>query len=128
MSKKDTKTNLRDMAKYIVSLDAKNFMRTFVTIPREYLPILKKITARMRVRGNWDRRAKAECKAFGVTPTRFFYHARNVNGKDVFVDSGNKAANNKWGLFPSKDSLNTAWGELKDKQKEDVAYVVSEKF
>ena len=109
------------MDKYRGKIKDDNWIRPYCTIPGEYQRFFTKMVVIIGVRGRWDRRAKAECKAFGVTPTRFYYHVRNVNNDDVFVDRPNKTANDGWGLFPSKASLNTAWGGLSDDHKKYIA-------
>lgn len=110
-----------DQDKYRVRLKDDNWIRPYCTIPGEYKRFFVKVTTIISVRGRWDRRAKLECKTFGVTPSRFYYHARNINNDDMFIDHPDKTANDGWGLFPSKDALNTAWEELDDYHKEYIA-------
>lgn len=108
------------MAKYGKSLKEKGFTKATVIVPSECKADVLRFAEDLRVVGTWDRRAKAECKAFG-SPTRFYYHARNASGSDLFLDTGDKSDNRGWGLFPSLDSVKTAWNGLTDDQKEAIA-------
>lgn len=98
-----------------------NWIRPYCTIPAEYHERFNNMTEDMCTQGRWDRRAKAECKAIGGMPTNVWYHARDYNGDDMFVDSSFPGANNGWGLFPSHDAIATAWAGLTDEQREAVA-------
>lgn len=110
------------MDKYRGKIKDDNWMRPYCTIPREYLERFQNMTEDMCTQGRWDRRAKAECKVVGGTPSRVWYHARNVTGKDLFLDSMLTGANGGWGLFPSEEAIVTAWNGLTDDQKEAVAH------
>lgn len=111
--------NRATIQRYDQRLADKKWCKMFIVVPVKDKESVKSFTNTLRVRDTWDIRAKAECKALG-RPTRFYYHARNFAGKDVFLDSGEKTANNGWGLFPSYAALDTAWGELTGQQKEAI--------
>ena len=110
------------MDKYRGKIKDDNWIRPYCTIPGEYLERFQNMTEDMATQGRWDRRARAECKAIGGTPSCVWYHARNVVGADLFLDSMLTGVNRGWGLFPSKEAIVAAWSELTDDQKEAVAH------
>ena len=112
--------NRATIQRYDQRLADKKWCKMFIVVPVKDKESVKSFTNTLRVRDTWNIRAKAECKALG-RPARFYYHARNFAGKDVFPDSDDENANNGWGLFPSYTSVITAWNGLSDKQKEAVA-------
>jgi len=108
-------------ARYLAKQKDDNWIRPYCTIPGEYLERFQNMVEDMATQGRWDRRAKAECKVIGGMPTNVWYHARNVVGKDLFLDSPVTGVNRGWGLFPSEEAIITAWNQLTDEQKEAVA-------
>lgn len=109
------------MDKHRRNKKADGWIRPYCTIPAEYRERFNNMTEDMSTQGRWDRCAKAECKVIGGTPTIVWYHARNVVGKDMFIDSPLTGVNGGWGLFPSYSAIITAWNKLTDDQKEAVA-------